>query len=79
MTTIVDDDIVHLPPHCNDCGHSAHRPNECPRDNCGQGEISHGDALPSDKGLVVTEQLFQRGQVSTLTIKHIRPRTSGWS
>lgn len=62
------------PNTCPDCHHATHKPGQCARDNCGQSLISHGDATLSDRGLVVTEQLFQRGEVLMLDIKHIRPR-----
>lgn len=63
---------------CPDCHHAAHRPGQCPQDNCGEQQISHAAALESDKGIIVTAQMFKQGGATTLEAKRIQPRKTGW-
>jgi hypothetical protein len=59
---------------CSICHHEEHDPGKCPQDNCGQSEISHGDAISTDHTQIVTWQSFRRGEVSTTDVAHIKPR-----
>lgn len=59
---------------CPDCNHSAHEVAQCKQCNCGEGDISHSDATRADQSKVVTFEHFQRGEVSTQKVAHIKPR-----
>ena len=62
---------------CGSCQHDEHEPGRCKNDNCGEGEISHSDAMRTDYTRVVTWADFRRGHVSTTNVVHIKPRRTG--
>lgn len=62
---------------CADCHHEEHAAGGCPFDNCAESEISHSTAMSTDYTWVVALESFQRGQVATKKITHIKPRSTG--
>lgn len=59
---------------CPDCKHEQHEPNKCTKDNCGEGDICHSNALSTDHSHVETYLLPSREREVT----HIHVRRTGY-
>lgn len=59
---------------CPNCEHEAHELGKCPKDNCGESYISKSGATKRDRTKFVTYINFAKGEVSTDTVTHIKPR-----
>jgi hypothetical protein len=61
---------------CKDCGHAAHAPNQCERDNCGESEICHRNPMA-----YAFQSTDERGRLRIHAYGHglraVRPR-GGW-